>query len=109
MRRFRKDHEGIRPDENVLALWRFDEPSTTSNILDSAYSATFTATRMGGSNYIQGDGVFDAQANHAKRLRDNTWYQSLAAASAHTFLGTTATAGLAVNLWWLDEAATATA
>ncbi len=107
MQRFRQDHEGIKPDESVLALWRCDEVAASSGLFDSSYSASYSLVVQGNAG-TSVFGVFDGVANHAKRTSVVGWCQSSAAASAHTFLGTTATAGLSYMLWWRETSSPTT-
>ena len=61
MKRFHLDHEGVLPDESVVALWRGDEGlSSAPFVMDSSYSANFALTTAGATAGFKAAGFFGA-------------------------------------------------
>lgn len=114
MRRLHLDHEGVIPDDSVLALWKCDEVSATSGLIDSSYSAAFQLVTAGTS--VLYNALFTGSIGVGARGGGSSgavgWFQSASAASAHRYFSSfasTASAGWSLSLWYRDTIATGTA
>jgi hypothetical protein len=107
MRRFHSDHEGAMPESSLIALWRCDETSTATGLLDSAFSAAYTLVAAG-SNALA-NGIFTGASTGARTpgtALGKGWFESASASSAHNYLGISF--DWLLNFWYTDLAAAST-
>lgn len=91
MRRPHTDHEGILPDEDLLALWKCDETSAATGLLDSSYSALYVLPEVGANGISVVGSLFADSTTGARKPGEalsQGWFESASASSAHAYVGT---------------------